>query len=191
MSPRSFSTTAFTRDAATPASLSASETCGSSRRPTSSWSTARWESPRPFCADCARRMTLTSAGDAGMVSGSGDCVGSLLSAAATTRSKESAAATSFPPDACAMAWRRTPDRSAASAAARCSGVIWAWPASDANSCAEVSASLVLCVNLSGFTATFFYSRIYRLEQAVVTGDSGGVRRIPRRDSSWRLCFSVA
>jgi len=68
-------------------------------------------------------MTLTSVVDAGTVSGGGDCEGSLLRAEATTRSKESAAAISLPPDAWAMAWRRTPDLSAANATARCSGVI--------------------------------------------------------------------
>ncbi|KAF7023519.1 hypothetical protein CFC21_036020 [Triticum aestivum] len=150
--PRSFSTSAFTRAAEIPASLSASEICASSRRPMSSWSTARCESPRDFCADCARRTALTSEVEAGTVSGGGDCEGSRLSAADATRSNESAAA-SLPPDAWAMAWRRMPDLSAASAAARCSGVSCAWPASDAISCAAASASLVLCVNLSGFMSS--------------------------------------
>uniref|UniRef100_A0A0A9FHE6 Uncharacterized protein n=1 Tax=Arundo donax TaxID=35708 RepID=A0A0A9FHE6_ARUDO len=45
-----------------------------------------------------------------------------------------------------------PALSAASAAARCSGVSCACPASDAISCAATSASFVLCVKLSGFMA---------------------------------------
>uniref|UniRef100_J3M8Y8 Uncharacterized protein n=1 Tax=Oryza brachyantha TaxID=4533 RepID=J3M8Y8_ORYBR len=149
--PRSFSSSARTRPADTPASLRQSESCESSRSPSSSWSTARWESPRFFCADCARRMTLIKAVDAGTVSGGGDCDGSFLSAPLTTLSNESGAPAS-PPDACDTACRRIPPLSAASAAARCSGVSCAWPASDAISCAATSASLVLCVKLSGFMA---------------------------------------
>ena len=67
-------------------------------------------------------MALISAVDAGTESGGGDCDGSFLSALASTRSNESPAAPS-PPDAPVMAWRRMPPLSAASAAARCSGVI--------------------------------------------------------------------
>uniref|UniRef100_A0A0A9VE23 Hsp101 n=1 Tax=Arundo donax TaxID=35708 RepID=A0A0A9VE23_ARUDO len=96
-------------------------------------------------------MTLISAVDAGTDSGGGDCDGSFLSALLSTRSNDSPAAPS-PPDAWVMACRMMPALSAASAAARCSGVSCAWPASDAISCAATSASLVLCVKLSGFMA---------------------------------------